>query len=324
MKGMLKGKPAGTQFVILISLAMVSLFFGMLIATTTMSALTGVKTSELLEPSKLDFTRSSVIDYMRGMQFFQFIFLFLIPSLVCARLFSTDTKKYLGLKAPGNLLYFGAGIVIMIVAIPLCGFLGELNRGIQFPPGIESWAKGHEEDAARQMEGLLSKHTITDLVLNLVCVAGFAAVGEELLFRGLAQRLLIRMFKSPWAGIIIASILFSAFHFQFYGFLPRLALGILLGAVYWYSGSLWTSILAHFVYDAFLIILIYIHPEKIHDEEALNFSNIALTATISFLLVAVLVMWMKKRSAATYETVYAGDGSPVKNHPFDFEQNTPV
>ncbi len=322
MKGMLKGKSAGMQFVILISLAMVSLFFGILIATTIMSVLTGVKTLELLELSKLDFTRSAVINYMRGMQFFQFIFLFMIPSLVCARLFSTNTKEYLGLKVPGNILYFGAGIAIMIVAIPMCGFLGELNRNIQFPPGIENWARSHEEDAAKQMEGLLSRHTITDLLLNLICVAGFAAVGEELLFRGLAQRLLIRMFKSPWAGIIIAAILFSAFHFQFYGFIPRLALGILLGLVYWYSGSLWTSILAHFVYDAFLIILLYIYPEKIHEEKALNFSNIALTATISFLLVALLVIWMKKRSATTYDKVYSGDGA--KNHPFDFDGNTPV
>ena len=44
---------------------------------------------------------------------------------------------------------------------------------------------------------------------------------------------------------------------QFMGFLPRMALGIILGALYWYSGSLFTSMLGHFIFNSINILLIY-------------------------------------------------------------------
>lgn len=214
--------------------------------------------------------------------------------------------------------YFLVAAGVLLLSLPLVSFLGELNRNVQFPAGIANWMKELEADAAKTIKALLSKHTIKDLMLNIICIAGLAAVGEELLFRGVAQRLLIKIFKSPWAGIIISAFLFSAMHMQFYGFLPRFVLGTLLGVIYWYSGSLWTAILAHFVYDAALIILVYFNPESLNDENSLNLSNIALGAAISAALVVLLVMWMKKKSTVTYSQVYADD-KQVKDHQFDFE-----
>jgi membrane protease YdiL (CAAX protease family) len=68
--------------------------------------------------------------------------------------------------------------------------------------------KEMEAQSQRTIRGVLSRHTIKDLLLNLFFIAGFAALGEEILFRGMLQRLLIRAFKNPWAGIIIAAIIF--------------------------------------------------------------------------------------------------------------------
>ena len=177
-----------------------------------------------------------------------------------------------------------------------------------------------EEEAARTIKALLSRHTIQDLLLNLIFIAGLAAVGEELLFRGMVQRLLIKLFKSPWAGIVVSALIFSAMHMQFYGFLPRFVLGVLLGAVYWYSGSLCVAMLAHFIYDAVLIIAAYYNPEMLEQESTVQFSNMALVGSISLALVVLLLLWMKKRSTATFASVYADDAIPVKNHPFDFER----
>jgi membrane protease YdiL (CAAX protease family) len=207
----------------------------------------------------------------------------------------------------------------MIVALPLVNWLGELNKNVQFPNGLEDWMKSSEEEAAKTVKALLSKQTIQDLVLNVICIAGLAAVGEELLFRGMVQRLLIKMFRTPWPGIIIAAFLFSAMHMQFYGFLPRFMLGILLGAIYWYSGSLWIAMLAHFVYDGVLIVLVYFNPEMLKDEQSVTATNIALIGSISFAGVVLLIEWMRKKTTTTYAEVYADDDKPVKNHPFDFE-----
>jgi membrane protease YdiL (CAAX protease family) len=316
MKGLLKSKSPGSQFLLVIGISIVSLFIFSLLGTVILARITGMKLMDLSDISKWDYSKPEIIFLIRGLQVVQFIGLFLIPTFVCARLFSTGTKKYLGFKRPSNGFYFLIAVLAMIVAIPLVNWLGELNKNVQFPDGIEDWMKSSEADAAKTVKALLSKHTIKDLILNIIFIAGLAAVGEELLFRGMVQRLLIKMFRNPWPGIIITALLFSAMHMQFYGFLPRFALGILLGAIYWYSGSLWTAILAHFVYDALVIVLVYFNPEMLKEEQSVTAANIALIGSISFVMVVLLIEWMRKKTTTTYTEVYADDDIPVKDHPF--------
>ena len=318
MRGLLKAKPAGTQLLILISIALVSFFLiGGIIGPLILTAITGINPTDFLDSYKLNFDKPGIATYIRGLQVFQFIGLFLIPAFLCAHLFSTDSKKYLGLKKTSNGFYFLTGVAVMIVAIPFTnGFLGELNKNVKFPTWIEEWMKKSEDDATRMLQALLVKHTIKDLIINILCIAGLAAVGEELLFRGITQRLFIKIFKSPWVGIIIAAFLFSAMHLQFYGFLPRFALGILLGVIYWYSGSLWTSVVAHFIYDAAQLVLIYFNPSMITEDTPVKLHNIALMAALSFIIVALIIGWMKNKSKVNYQEVYADDAIPVKDHPF--------
>lgn len=316
MKGLLKGKSAGTQFLILIGITLGSFFILGMLATVILGRVTGIGLTEMSDISKWDATNPKIIGLIRGMQIVQFFCLFLIPSYICARLFSINTNNYLGLKKPSNGFYFLAGSLLLIVAIPLTGILGEWNRHVQFPPGIEKWMQEQEEDAAKTIRILLSRDSIKDLVLNIFCIAGLAAVGEELLFRGMVQRILIRWFRSPWIGIIVAAFLFSAMHVQFYGFLPRFVLGILLGALYWYSGSLWVAILAHFVYDAFLIIVVYFNPATLQDENTLNIRNLAMAAAVSLVAVIGILYWMRKTSKSKYPDDYAEDAIPLKEYPF--------
>jgi membrane protease YdiL (CAAX protease family) len=199
----------------------------------------------------------------------------------------------------------------MLVAIPLVDLLGLLNQKIHFGGSVHNWMKAREEEAASQVQFLAARHTVKELLLNLFFIAVLAGVGEELFFRGVLQRLLIRMTKSPWAGIVVTAFLFSAFHLQFFGFFPRFVLGILLGVMYWYSGSLWVSILAHFFYDALIITIIYANPDMAKDPNAALFkaSIIAIPALISALLLAVLIRYMKQRSQTRYDDVYKNDFS---------------
>ncbi len=321
MKGLLKSKSPGSQLLLVISIALVSFFLiSAIIGPLILGAITGISLKEFTEIAKGNFTNPNSITFIRGLNLLQFLGLFLIPCFICAHLFGTNSFKYLGLKKPNSNLYLIIGVAALIVAIPLVTFLGELNKSMQFPHGaVENWMKKSEAEAAKTVQALLSQHTIKDLILNIIFVALLAGVGEELFFRGMIQRLLIKMFKNPWPGIIIAAILFSAMHLQFYGFLPRFALGVLLGVMYWYSGSLWTAILAHFVYDALLVILVYYNPSMMNEDSPMPEGNsIALVGTISFVMVIFLIEWMRKKSTVTYNEVYAQDG-PEKNHPFDFE-----
>ncbi len=321
MKGSLKTKSGLSQFLLFICLAIVSFVVfsavGGLVVYQIYGKAMGMKGIQDLV--NINYDHPNAPNFIRGLQVVQFIGLFLLPSLFCAYLFSEHIKKFLGLKPPPQFLYWITGIAIMLLALPLANFLGVMNQQLPLPKVIDDWMKSTEAEAAKATMALLSHHTVKDLILNLIFVAGLAAVGEELVFRGLIQRSLIKAFKSPWVGIIVSAILFSAIHMQFLGFLPRFLLGILLGSIYWYSGSLYAAMLAHFVYDAFVITVAYFMPETLKESSAPFSGNIvalAAGAVVSLAIITYLIQWMKSKSTQNFESVYAEDAVPVKDHPF--------
>mgnify|MGYP002399808250 FL=1 len=212
-------------------------------------------------------------------------------------------------------MYFILGVIVLIGALPLVDWAGTINHKlIPETTAIGKWMKTSEEAAAKQIGYMLKRHTVQDLFLNLLLVAVFAGVGEELFFRGVLQRLLIKLFRNPWAGIFAAAFIFSTVHFQFYGFIPRFILGILLGLIYWYSGSLWPAIIAHFAYDAFAVVMIYINPTLADQENVtIPLGNQLALAAISAVIVISILLAMKRSSTNTYEAVYARDNIDDSN-----------
>jgi hypothetical protein len=105
---------------------------------------------------------------------------------------------------------------------------------------------------------------------------------------------------------------------QFFGFLPRLFLGVLLGALYWYSGSLWTAMLAHFIYDGLIIVLVYFKPGMVNDPNAtiIDSAQLSLMALFSAALTLMVVWQMIKRSRVSYKEVYKDDHPPYDEFSF--------
>lgn len=259
-----------------------------------------------------------VVIMLRILMLMQFLGLFVIPSIVFAYMSDRSPSRYLGLKKPWTPAYWMIGLTILLLAIPLVEITGQLNRLIPFDAGTLKWITDMEDKAGKTLKLLLTTSSVSDLVMNIIFIAVFAAVGEELVFRGVLQRIFIKGFRSPWAGIIFTAFLFSFFHMQFFGFIPRFFLGILLGALFWYSGSLWTAILAHFVYDAFFITLAWYYPKLVSDPEATVVEPSAriVVGLVSAVLVGLLIWLMKRNSVTRFEDVYAGDNEPEeKDHP---------
>ena len=89
-------------------------------------------------------------------------------------------------------------------------------------------------------------------------IAILPAIGEEFLFRGVLQKLFCRLFKSDHLAIWLTAFIFSFFHFQFFGFVPRLILGLIFGYLFYWSGTLWLPVVAHFINNAVPTIQAYI------------------------------------------------------------------
>jgi len=262
-----------------------------------------------------DYARPELSGVIRGMLIVQFFGIFLIPSLVFAYLSDAHPFEYAGLKAPQKTSFFLLGVITMIAAYFMVEFLGMVNETIvnHLPPGTQKWILKGESDANGTLENILSMKNSKDLMVTIFLVGALPAIGEEIFFRGILQRIFIQIFKKAWPGIIFTGFLFSAFHMQFLGFLPRMALGIVLGALYWYSGSLFTSMLGHFIFNTTNILLVYFKIADLDSKSSagLVFSIIGL---VSIAVVVFLLNYFRKKSETDYSHAYP---PPVEYTIFD-------
>ena len=139
---------------------------------------------------------------------------------------------------------------------------------------------------------MLDVDTFGGLLLNLLIIALIPAVGEELTFRGVLQQGLMRK-MNPHVAIVISAAIFSFIHFQFFGFLPRLFLGLLLGYMFYITGSLWTSILMHFVNNGTVVVLYYLNNKGSISMDVEHFGEApnSWMVTISAVVTVLLTFW---------------------------------
>ena len=273
LKAAFKDSPLYVQlFMILVIIAL-----GMFLSISLASLLVISKIG--LSPEILKDLQQNLYDYpdvLRGMQFLQTLGLFLFPAIVCAWLFSDDYKEYLKLDEP---VYTSAAVwtvISIIVALPFLNWTYALNQQMVFPDalrGLETWMKEAEAAAARDTELLLDTKNIPTIVFNFLAVCVVAGICEEFLFRGLLQTFFGKVIKNPHVLVWTIAILFSAMHFQFYGFITRMFLGAWLGYLMYYTKTIWIPVLAHFTNNLISISLYYIFqdtPEEIQKIDAIG------------------------------------------------------
>jgi len=253
-----------------------------------------------LNQKSLDFSDPKLISALKTVQVIYTVAGFLLPAMLYATIAYKFRALYLlGFRAPQKLNYYVLAVLLMAASFPLASWLGEMNEHIP----LAQWMIDAEKEASKQMESFFKSNSTKDVIVNLLIIGLLPAICEEACFRGVLQRIFIRICKSPWIGIIIGSVFFSAFHMQFEGFLPRMFLGIILGALYWYSGSLWVSITAHFFNNASQLILISYYSKAINE----NSSVPVYAAIASALIVWGMLLLIKRQSAANYRNAYAMD-----------------
>ncbi|GHT79887.1 hypothetical protein FACS189467_0490 [Bacteroidia bacterium] len=176
----------------------------------------------------------------------QNIGMFLLPAYLATRLVHRHALTRLGLAHKAKILssLFVVGLAVSI--LPFISFTAALNALVPFP----DWIVAMEKSAADLTNQLLFTDQWEYFGLNLLVMAAMPALVEEIFFRGFLQNLVHRWTKNAHWAIFVTALIFSAFHLQFISFLPRLLLGIILGYLFYWSGSLWLSVIAHFVNNA--------------------------------------------------------------------------
>ncbi|WP_316741675.1 CPBP family intramembrane glutamic endopeptidase [Pedobacter antarcticus] len=232
-------------------------------------------------------------------QAFTTIFLFLVPPLLLARLEHMKLREFIGMRRPdaGNLLIVAA---LMACSLPVIEWMAIWNQQMVLPDWLkplEEWMRAKEDEATRLTLAFLKVNNAGDYLINLVVIALLPAIGEEFLFRGAIQRSFKRMFANPHIAIWVAAFIFSAIHMQFFGFLPRLLLGAMFGYIYWWTGSIWYAVFAHFLNNGYAVTMAwYMQVKHLPIENAENNFNFKWYGyLISLLLTLVCLMVLKNK-----------------------------
>ncbi len=227
---------------------------------------------------------------------------FIIPAFLFSYLFDGDLFSYYKFKNPTGMAPMLLVILMMVSVIPFINYMAEINLKMEIPiRALDQLLRTLESTAEEMMVAFTATKSFGGLLMNLLMIGVIAAVGEELIFRGLIQRLMTQMIKNPHLAILITALLFSAFHFQFFSFLPRFVLGLVLGYLMYYGQSIWYPILAHFVNNAMGVIYYYFNSRGSADdmlEEIGTSTLIPVAAVVSlalFLLFAVLWYYQTER-----------------------------
>lgn len=253
-------------------------------------------------PSLDDLNSPEKIAVLKYFQVVQAIGLFIIPPFIISYLFYGKTSSSLYLNKSINSPTLLLVLVLMFSAGPFINFIGLLNSNMSLPEwmaGIEQWMKDAEENAALITEAFLDVKTIPGLAFNIFMIALLPAIGEELLFRGVIQRIFTNMTKNYNWGIWISAILFSALHMQFYGFVPRVLLGAMFGYLLVWSGSIWLPIIAHFLNNAIAVVAIFLINNELLSpefEELGSNSDSYYMAAFSLGLTLVFMLMIKRQN----------------------------
>ncbi len=258
-------------------------------------------------PSMEELNNPESIRILKYFQVVQSIGVFIVPPFILGWLFHGKIAEYLSLN---KTLSFETVILVLVLsfaASPFVNLIGEINANMQLPDwlsGVENWMKNAEEKAAEITEAFLKVETFGGLAFNIFMIAFLPAIGEELLFRGVIQRIFTNWTRSYHWGIWISAILFSALHMQFYGFIPRMFLGVLFGYLLVWSGSMWLPIIAHFINNGIAVVAMYLIDKELLNpeiEEIGSTSDSYYMAFISAILIVVFMMMIKRQNNKGYQ-----------------------
>jgi len=225
--------------------------------------------------------------------------LFIAPFFF-AKVISRDVKEYIKPSIQINWVLMLLVLAIMLSSAPLIEFLSNINAKFDLP----KWMRDDEDAAEKLTNVMLQMNSIWILIMDVLLIALLTAIAEEFVFRGVVQTIFSKWTNNVHAAVWITAILFSAFHMEFFGFLPRLLLGAMFGYLVAWSGSIWTSVWAHFINNAIDIIVTYLSQHKIInidlDKQQL-FNN---TAYVFSFIIVLFLFWIYRDTALKKLRVY--------------------
>jgi membrane protease YdiL (CAAX protease family) len=225
------------------------------------------------------------------------------------RIIEKKSWKDLDFEKVPTLAVFGMVVLIEISFMGFNGWLQELNQAVSFPEslkGLEVLLKGMEDKLAETTKFFTNFTSFWQFLLAFFVIAVIAGIGEELIFRGLIMRKLLLGTGNPHIAIWVSAFIFAALHFQFYGILPRMMLGVLFGYFYLWTGNIRVPIFAHIFNNGFAITIMYLHNIGIVKTDLESMDDVPLSIVGFSLIATIGLMFLLKNYTKIQPSIVDG------------------
>ena len=253
------------MFAILVSLLTSTLFF--LLSMELLFALTGIDFVHL-QTILNDNTNRLFPIVLKSFLIIQSVSIFVLPPVIIAKVYKKRVFDFFTLNKTPDLFFIIASVVLVIVSSPFVAYLTEINEKLlDAILGAANTLKSQDEATQALVENLIYNTSFLSFFQNVLIIAFLPAFCEELFFRAFLQKRILNKYTNIHASILMSAFIFSFIHFQFYGFIPRFVLGIVFGYIFYWSGSLWTTILLHFTNNFMAVLSGFLISYKMLDKD---------------------------------------------------------
>lgn len=145
----------------------------------------------------------------------------------------------------------------VVIAQFFIDFLVNINEKIPLPQSL-TFLTDMQKKTEELTESLFEGTSAVQFIWLTVTIAFIPALSEELFFRGILLNTLMKSKINLYISLFISGFVFALAHGEFTNLIAITILGAFLGYVYYASGSLWLSIIAHFTNNFFAIVLKYL------------------------------------------------------------------
>ena len=230
----------------------------------------------------------------------QNLFVFILPVILTIVFITPSPFKFLNLSNAPSIKSILFAIIAYIAMTPAMNWIVEWNSNFSLPESmshIETWIRNAENAAQAVTNKILAENNI---IISIILVGCLTGLSEEIFFRGGLQKILFSRPMNAHIAIWITAIVFSALHFQFFGFIPRILLGAFFGYLAYWSGSLWTAIFAHALNNSTVII-----AHAINSKYGFNLDKLGITpsgefpwlAIASLIVTTAIILFYKKTAS---------------------------
>lgn len=251
--------------------------------------------TSVLTYAKVNFRTLTVISIT-----IQNLFAMVLPAAMVAVFISKKPLDFLGANKLPSLKAIIFAIALYAIFTPAMEWIVRWNQTLTLPDSMSAIydaIKQLEAQAEDMTSKILINQSLLAMIVNVMALGILTGVGEEFIFRGTLQRILQLKPMNPHIAIFITAFMFSALHFQFFGFVPRFILGIFFGYLMYYTSSVWTSAILHAINNSSVVIVAYFCGYEATQSTDIN-NTAAIVSAISTIAAVIIFFVYKKRTNA--------------------------